>query len=203
MRTYGISMGVRTLCVLAAVLSFPHWWAWLFVPGAVVLPYVAVVLANVGGERVPVAPAPVALPPTSLPVLRRGGRRLTGRARRHARARPGGASMSPVLTAFVLITTTADRIPEVAQQVADIPGVSEVYSVTGDVNLVAVARVQQHDELADVIADRLSKVGGRRGDEHHDRVPLLRPAGPGRGLRARGRVGLRRGRPPRARPPGA
>lgn len=70
MRTYGISMGVRTLCVLAAVLSFPHWWAWLFVPGAVVLPYVAVVLANVGGERVPVAPASVTLPPTSLPVLR-------------------------------------------------------------------------------------------------------------------------------------
>lgn len=65
-----------------------------------------------------------------------------------------------MLTAFVLVTTTADRIPEVAQDIADIPGVSEVYSVTGEWNLVAVARVQQHDELAGVIADRLSKVDG-------------------------------------------
>ncbi len=55
MRTYAISMGVRTACVLAAVLSFPHWFAWLFVPGAVLLPYVAVVLANVHGERSPSA----------------------------------------------------------------------------------------------------------------------------------------------------
>ena len=69
MRTYAISMGVRTLCVLAAVLSFPHWWAWLFVPGAVVLPYVAVVLANVGGERVPVTLPPVVPPTTARPAL--------------------------------------------------------------------------------------------------------------------------------------
>ncbi|MFC3686729.1 DUF3099 domain-containing protein [Aquipuribacter hungaricus] len=70
MRTYAISMGIRTLCVLGAILSFPHWWAWLFVPGAVVLPYVAVVLANVGGERVPVGPAAVAPASAPLPVLR-------------------------------------------------------------------------------------------------------------------------------------
>lgn len=69
MRTYAISMGIRTLCVLGAVLSFPHWWAWLFVPGAVVLPYVAVVLANVGGERAPVAVASVT--PTARPGLPR------------------------------------------------------------------------------------------------------------------------------------
>lgn len=68
--------------------------------------------------------------------------------------------MTGVLTAIVLIRTTADRIPEVAQEIADIPGISEVYSVTGDSNLVAIARVRQHDELADVIADRLSKVDG-------------------------------------------
>jgi len=73
MRTYAVSMGVRTLCVLGAVLSFPHWYAWLFVPGAVLLPYVAVVLANVGGERVPVGPAAVPAAGTALPVLRTSG----------------------------------------------------------------------------------------------------------------------------------
>lgn len=65
-----------------------------------------------------------------------------------------------MLTAIVLITTTTDRIPEVAREIADIPGIIEVYSVTGEFNLVALARVRQHDELADVIADRLSKVAG-------------------------------------------
>lgn len=65
-----------------------------------------------------------------------------------------------MLTAIVLIDTEAARIPEVAQAISDIPGISEVYSVTGDVDLVAVARVKAHEELADVIADQVSKVEG-------------------------------------------
>lgn len=63
-------------------------------------------------------------------------------------------------TAIVLIDTVADRIPEVADEVANIAGVSEVYSVTGDIDLVAIVRVREHDRLADVIADRVSKVEG-------------------------------------------
>lgn len=65
-----------------------------------------------------------------------------------------------MLTAIVLIDTVADRIPEVAAAVAEIPGVSEVYSVTGDIDLVALVRVREHDRLADVIADKVSKVEG-------------------------------------------
>ncbi len=65
-----------------------------------------------------------------------------------------------MLTAIVLIDTVADRIPEVAATVAEIPGVSEVYSVTGDIDLVALVRVREHDRLADVIADKVSKVEG-------------------------------------------
>ncbi|NLF06107.1 MAG: Lrp/AsnC family transcriptional regulator [Actinomycetales bacterium] len=65
-----------------------------------------------------------------------------------------------MLTAIVLIDTVADRIPEVAEAVAEIPGVSEVYSVTGDIDLVALVRVREHDRLADVIADKISKVEG-------------------------------------------
>lgn len=70
MRSYAISMGIRTLCVLGLVLVFPHWAAWLFVPGAVVLPYVAVLLANAGRERSPSAPAVVVAPPVQRPQLR-------------------------------------------------------------------------------------------------------------------------------------
>ena len=65
-----------------------------------------------------------------------------------------------MLTAIVLIKTSADRIPEVAEQISDIPGISEVYSVTGDWDLIAMVRVHRHEDLADVIADRLSKVEG-------------------------------------------
>ena len=65
-----------------------------------------------------------------------------------------------MLTAIVLIDTAADQIPEVADAVAEIPGVSEVYSVTGDIDLVALVRVREHDKLADVIADKISKVRG-------------------------------------------
>ena len=65
-----------------------------------------------------------------------------------------------MLTAIVLIDTVADRIPEVADAVAEIPGVSEVYSVTGDIDLIAVVRVVKHEDFHDVIADRLNKVEG-------------------------------------------
>lgn len=65
-----------------------------------------------------------------------------------------------MITAIVNINAAVDRIPEVAQAVADLPGVSEVYSVAGDVDLVAMVRVRRHEELAEVIAGRLNKVEG-------------------------------------------
>ena len=72
-----------------------------------------------------------------------------------------------MITAIVLVQAEVDRIPEVAEAIADIDGVSEVYSVTGDVDLIALVRVREHDRLADVIADRLNKVDGVTGTETH------------------------------------
>ena len=65
-----------------------------------------------------------------------------------------------MITAIVLVDAEASRIPEVAQKISDVPAVSEVFSVTGDVDLIALVRVRAHEELADVIADHLSKVEG-------------------------------------------
>lgn len=65
-----------------------------------------------------------------------------------------------MITAIVLVGCDVARIPEVAETIADLEGVSEVYSVTGDADLVAIVRVHAHEQLADVIADRLSKVPG-------------------------------------------
>ncbi|QAY71313.1 Lrp/AsnC family transcriptional regulator [Xylanimonas protaetiae] len=65
-----------------------------------------------------------------------------------------------MLTAIVLIDTEPNKIPEVADKVVNLKGVSEVYSVTGKADLVAMVRVRSHEELADVIADGISKVAG-------------------------------------------
>ena len=65
-----------------------------------------------------------------------------------------------MLTAIVLIDTDAATSGMRAAAIADIPGVSEVYSVTGEVDLIAMVRVREHDDLADVIADKVSKIEG-------------------------------------------
>jgi DNA-binding Lrp family transcriptional regulator len=65
-----------------------------------------------------------------------------------------------VITAIVLINTEVDRIPEVAEAVAEIPAVREVYSVAGEVDLVAIVRVARHEDLATTIAGAINKTSG-------------------------------------------
>ena len=65
-----------------------------------------------------------------------------------------------MITAIVMLSVEADKIPEVAQAIAEIDGVSEVYSVAGDADLIAIVRVREFDQIAEVIAGRLSKVTG-------------------------------------------
>lgn len=72
-----------------------------------------------------------------------------------------------MITAFVMVHADAARIPETAQAIADLDGVSEVYSCAGDVDLVAMVKVREHEQLADVIADGLSKVTGVRATSTH------------------------------------
>ena len=72
-----------------------------------------------------------------------------------------------MITAIVMITTATDRIPEVAEAIAEINGISEVYSVAGHVDLIAIVRVRQFDDVAEVIAGRLDKVDGVLDTETH------------------------------------
>ena len=65
-----------------------------------------------------------------------------------------------MVTAIVLVKAEIQRIPEVAEMIVKIPEVSEVYSVTGEFDMVAMVRVRTHEELADVIPGRLNKVPG-------------------------------------------
>lgn len=72
-----------------------------------------------------------------------------------------------MVTAIVLIKADVARIPETAEKIAQLPAVSEVYSVTGEFDLVALIRVRAHDELGDVIPGALNKVDGVTHTETH------------------------------------
>lgn len=65
-----------------------------------------------------------------------------------------------MITAIVFIQTEVAQISDAATAIADITGVSEVYSVTGDHDLIAMVRVRSHDEIATVVADSINKVPG-------------------------------------------
>jgi DNA-binding Lrp family transcriptional regulator len=72
-----------------------------------------------------------------------------------------------MITAIVFVSAAVERIPEVAKDIAALPGVTEVYSVTGEIDLIALIRVSSHEEIADVVADRLNKVDGVLATETH------------------------------------
>ena len=86
----------------------------------------------------------------------RGPALVGGRAARHG----ADATLRPVVTAFVLISVEPSRIATLAQQLSDLKGIGEVYSVAGDEDLVAIVRVQHHDELAEVVTQRISALEG-------------------------------------------
>ncbi|GAB2680976.1 Lrp/AsnC ligand binding domain-containing protein [Saccharopolyspora gloriosae] len=72
-----------------------------------------------------------------------------------------------MITAIVLIQTVADRLTEAAQEVADIDGVAEVYSCAGDVDLIAILRVTNHEDIADIVPGRINKVAGVLDTDTH------------------------------------
>ena len=72
-----------------------------------------------------------------------------------------------MVTAIVFVKAEVARIPEVAEEIAALNGVSEVYSVTGTIDLIVMIRVASHDQVAEVVADRLNKVPGVVSTETH------------------------------------
>ena len=62
--------------------------------------------------------------------------------------------------AIVLIEAERSAMPALGGQLADVEGVAEAYSVTGEWDFVAIVRVGEHDELADLVAGRLARLAG-------------------------------------------
>jgi len=68
-----------------------------------------------------------------------------------------------VLHAFVLVDAEPGRIAELAGELAETQGVAEVYSVAGEAaDIVAVVRVREHDDLAEVVTRRIANLRGIR-----------------------------------------
>jgi DNA-binding Lrp family transcriptional regulator len=65
-----------------------------------------------------------------------------------------------VTHAIVLIQAERSALATLGGELADIEGVAEAYSVTGDWDFVAILRLREHDELAKVVTGQISQLGG-------------------------------------------
>jgi DNA-binding Lrp family transcriptional regulator len=72
-----------------------------------------------------------------------------------------------MVTALVFVRTDIHAVNDVAEQIAGIDGVGEVYSVTGDLDLVAIVRVRALDDVSAVVTDGVAKVPGILATETH------------------------------------
>ena len=65
-----------------------------------------------------------------------------------------------MIAAVVLITAERGALPNLGESLAAVKGVSEVYSVTGEIDFIAMVRAREHDELADIVTRRIAQVPG-------------------------------------------
>lgn len=72
-----------------------------------------------------------------------------------------------MITAIVLITAEKRALPKLGEDLAALPGVSEVYSVTGDFDFIAMVRAREHEELAEIVTERIAQVPGVARTQTH------------------------------------
>ena len=65
-----------------------------------------------------------------------------------------------MITAFIMFTVEPGRVKQLAEQLLDIDGVAEVYSVAGPFDLIAIVRVREHEALSDLVTERVAALGG-------------------------------------------
>ena len=70
-----------------------------------------------------------------------------------------------MVSAIVLVKTEKDKTPQMAQQIADMNGISEVFSVTGRYDLVVIVKVKQLDDVADVVSGFMRQIDGVKETE--------------------------------------
>jgi DNA-binding Lrp family transcriptional regulator len=70
-----------------------------------------------------------------------------------------------MITALVLLNVEPGRVKSLAEELLTVDGVTEVYSVAGPYDLVAIVRVREHDQLSDLVTERIATLRGIESSE--------------------------------------
>jgi DNA-binding Lrp family transcriptional regulator len=70
-----------------------------------------------------------------------------------------------MINAIVLLKVKSDRINQVAEELAQLEGISEVYSVAGQYDLVAIIRARNDDQIATLVTEQLLQTDGLESSE--------------------------------------
>lgn len=65
-----------------------------------------------------------------------------------------------MVTSIILINAERTHINDVAELLAEISSISEVYSVSGNYDLIAIVRVKSNDELSDLVTNKMKEIDG-------------------------------------------
>ncbi len=65
-----------------------------------------------------------------------------------------------MITALVLLNVEPGRVKTLAEELLEVDGVTECYSVAGPYDLVAIVRVREHDQLSDLVTERIASHPG-------------------------------------------
>ena len=65
-----------------------------------------------------------------------------------------------MITTIVLIKADPRSIPQVATRLAGIDGVTEVYSVSGEYDLIAIVRVREYERIAEIVTEEIAQIQG-------------------------------------------
>jgi len=71
-----------------------------------------------------------------------------------------------VITAVVLVNAEKGALPTLGETLAAVPGISEVYSVTGEIDFIAMVRAREHEELAEIVTRRTAAARRRVARTH-------------------------------------
>lgn len=72
-----------------------------------------------------------------------------------------------MVTAFTMLNVRRDVINQTAEALLEIDGITEVYSVAGEWDLIAVLRVRDNEQLADVVTNHLLKLDAITRSQTH------------------------------------
>jgi len=70
-----------------------------------------------------------------------------------------------MVNAVILLMVEKDKVNEVASKLVELPGISEVYSVAGHYDLVAIVRVKENDQIAEAVTNQMLQIQGIQRSE--------------------------------------